>query len=255
MKTNTNMHGSFRLSIGAFGLAVLVGCGGGGGSASDNNPPPDGGSGGGAVAFDATAAQGRWTQADLTALVLPGASGAAEVWMVPQTPTHLFKVDIASTAKASGFKYPLSGTGAREALAGDAQLNATATPKTLSFANGSLSAYNLSQSDALAGGSALSDVAGNWTFTVSQGAVKFDATVSATGAFAASTVSDDCTYSGQLSTTTAATVYRITYQSVCQGNTASLSGVARWVSANNSLTILGVSSDAQTASLISMRRP
>jgi len=243
-----------KLALSAVACAFLVACGGGGGGGSATGgttpvtPAPT-------VAFDAAAAQGRWIQGDLTALVLPAQAGAAEVWMVNQTPTSLYKYEVASTGKLTGYKYPLTGSGVRENLSGDVTLTTSTTPKTLSFANSTLSVYTLSLSDALSGASSLADVAGNWTFTVNQGAVKFDATISATGAFAASTVSDDCTYAGQLSNTSAATVYKISYQSTCQGVVSSMSGVARWVSASNALAILAASADGQSGSLISMKKP
>lgn len=272
MNNLSNMLSQPKLLLGALLCSALIGCGGGGGGGSPaptpvpENPstptPPSGPTEPtppvtppATPAFDSSAAQGRWLQGDLTAFVLPGQSGASDVWMVSQTPTHLYKYEIASTAKVTGFKYPLTGTGVREAVTGDATLNKAVTPKTLGFANGTLSTFNLSQTDALTGNSALTDVAGNWTFTVAQGAVKFDATISPTGVFSASTVSDDCTYSGQLTSTTAASIFKITYQSACQGSTSSMSGIARWVAASNMLTILSVSTDGLSAGLISMQKP
>jgi hypothetical protein len=175
--------------------------------------------------------------------------------MVNQPTTHLYKFEIASTAKAAGFKYSLSSATAREAVAGDATLSASATPKTLAFANGNLSAFSLSQTDALTGGSVLGDISGNWFFTLAGGAVKMDATISAEGVFAAKTVSDDCSYSGQVSSTNAASVYKITYQSNCQGVVSNMSGIARWQSASKLLSILSVSNDGASASLIAMQKP
>ena len=240
----------------ALTAGVLVGCGGGGGGGSDTvtqtpSPIPSPGTG----AFNATAAQGRWAQGDVTAFVLTAQAGGTEVWMVNQPTTHLYKFEIASTAKAAGFKYSLSSATAREAVAGDATLNALATPKTLAFANGNLSAFSLSQTDALTGGSVLNDISGNWFFTLAGGAVKMDATISAEGIFAAKTVSDDCSYSGQLSSTSAASVYKITYQSTCQGLVSNMSGIARWQAANKLLSILSVSNDGVSASLIAMQKP
>jgi hypothetical protein len=258
MKNFSNLLGKPKLLAAALLCGALIGCGGGGGG---GDPAPNPASGGTpptpppTTAFDTPAAQGRWLQGDLTALVLQGQAGASDVWMVQQTPTHLYKYEIASTAKVTGFKYPLTGTGVREAVTGDATLNKAVTPKTLAFTNGTLSTFSLSQTDALSGNSALPDVAGNWTFTVAQGAVKFDATINATGVFSASTVSDDCTYSGQLTSTAASTIFKITYQSACQGSTSSMSGIARWVAASNMLTILSVSTDGLSAGLISMQKP
>lgn len=236
----------------ALTAGVLLGCGGGGGSSAPVTETPNSPEAG---VFNATAAQGRWAQGDVTAFVLTAQAGGAEVWMVNQPTTHLYKFEIASTAKATGFKYSLSSAAAREPVTGDATLNALATPKTLAFANGNLSAFSLSQTDALAGGSVLSDISGNWFFTLAGGAVKMDATISTEGAFAASTVSDDCSYSGQVSSTTAASVYKITYQSTCQGVVSNMSGIARWQSASKLLSILSVSNDGASASLIAMQKP
>lgn len=239
----------------ALTAGALVGCGGGGGSPAPVAelpkpvPSPE------VVAFNSTVAQGRWAQGDVTAFVLTAQSGAAEVWMVNQSNTNLYKFEIASTAKAAGFKYSLSSATAREAVAGDATLNASATPKTLAFANGNLSAFSLSQTDALSGGSVLGDISGNWFFTLAGGAVKMDATISSEGVFAAKTLSDDCSYAGQVSSTSAASVYKITYQSNCQGVVSNMSGIARWQSANKLLSILSVSNDGASASLIAMQKP
>jgi len=243
-------------ALAALSCGVLVGCGGGGGGTTDTGavkPPTD--TTPVVAPFNAASAQGRWTQADLTAFVLPAQAGAAEVWMVNQAASYLYKYEIASTAKASGFKYSLSGANPREAVSGDATLNASVTPKTLSFANGGLSAFNLTQADALTGNSVLSDISGNWSFTIAAGAVKMDATIGAQGAFAASTVSDDCSYTGQLSSTSAAAVFKITYQSNCQGVVSNLSGISRWQAANKLLNILAVSTDGASATLISMQKP
>ena len=255
MKNRINLGALKPYVLVALTAGVLVGCGGGGGSPAPIPETPNPSPSPETTAFNAAAAQGRWTQAEWTAFILPAQTGAAEVWMVNQAASSLYKLEIPSTSKATGFKYSLTSAGPREAVAGDAALNASASPKTLAFANGNLSAFSLSQTDALAGGSVLGDISGNWFFTLAGGAVKMDATISAEGAFAASTVSDDCSYSGQVSSTTAASVYKITYQSNCQGVVSNMSGIARWQSASKLLSILSVSNDGASASLIAMQKP
>lgn len=252
MKHMDKMSAYAKRAAGTAAATLLVACGGGGGGGAltDVGSPP---------VFDASAAQGRWAQGDLTAFVLPTSSGVANVWMVNGTLTQLFKYEIAGTGKLAGFNYPLSGSGVRETLSGDASLNASAIPKTLSFTNSVLSIYKLSQTDALAGASSLADVSGNWTFTVKQGAVKFDATITAnpgssSASFAASTVSEDCSYAGTLTATSVATLYDISFTNPCQGETQSYKGVVRWTSASNTLAVMGVTADGQKATFISMKR-
>jgi hypothetical protein len=220
---------------------LLTACGGGGDSGDSGTGTPTG--------FDTRTLQGRWATASgvtpgYTALVVPddGSSTTATAWVLAQDASRLVKVSATSTQSANGKSYDLAtpANAPTDITTGSYSANLTASPKSVSFTNVLGTSLTLSQSDTLSGIAAYADAAGTWK--ASAGAVDLTWTLTDTGTMTGSSTSG-CSYSGNTTTPTSITLYRVSFSETCSAATSSFTGIATLSADKTRLTVTATTTD------------
>ena len=258
-RTQTRTHAFTRtlpLLLATSVTVLLTACGGGGDS-PDPTPNP--------TNFDPSTLQGRWTTASgvtpgVTALVVPDSSTTATpattatAWVLAQDASRLVKVSATGTQSANGKSYDLAtpANPATDITTGSYTANLSASPKSISFSNVLGTSLTLTQSDTLSGIAATADAAGTWK--ASAGAIDITWTVTDTGTLSGSSTSG-CTYSGNTTTPTSITLYRISFTETCSGTTSSFSGIASLSTTKTQLTVTATTTgDAKGSALFFVKQ-
>ena len=238
--------------------ALLSACGGGGGSSPESTPeptPPPA-----STSLSAAQLQGRWLTSTgvtpaRTAIVLPGAQGSTEVWLLASDLSSVSRLQVSTSGidgvSAIGKRYSLpssiSNVGQSVSDSGTANLS----NNSLSLNSGALL---LTRSNALTTASSLADVVGNWSASVGGQTATLRLAVAANGALSGSG-STGCSYSGSLSARSDATAYNARLSEVCSSGTTAFAGIATYQSVQGStpaaLTMAMTTTDAaQTQALV-----
>ena len=261
---NTRTHPfahTLPLLLATSATVLLTACGGGG----DSSDP---GTGTGTTSFDPSTLQGRWTTASgvtpgVTALVVPDSSTTATpattatAWVLAQDASRLVKVSATGTQSANGKSYDLAtpatpANPATDITTGSYTTNLSASPKSISFTNVLGTSLTLTQSDTLSGIAAYADAAGTWK--ASAGAIDITWTLTDTGSVSGSSTSG-CSYSGNTTTPTSITLYRVSFTETCSGTTTSFSGVASLSTAKTQLTVTATTTgDARGSALFFIKQ-
>jgi hypothetical protein len=258
---NTRTHPfahTLPLLLATSATVLLTACGGGGDSGDTGIPSTP-------TSFDPSTLQGRWTTASgitpgVTALVVPDSSTTATpattatVWVLAQDASRLVKVSATGTQSANGKSYDLAtpANPATDITTGSYTTNLSASPKSISFTKVLGTSLTLTQSYTLSGIAATADAAGTWK--ASAGAIDITWTVTDTGSVSGNSTAG-CTYSGNTTTPTSITLYRISFTETCSGTTTSFSGIASLSTAKTQLTITATTTgDAKGSALFFVKQ-
>jgi hypothetical protein len=236
---------------------LLTACGGGGDSGDSGTGTPTTPTG-----FDTRTLQGRWATASgvtpgVTALVVPDDSSTATTataWVLAQDASRLVKVSATSTQSANGKSYDLAtpANAPTDITTGSYSANLSASPKSVSFTNVLGTSLTLSQSDTLSGIAAYADAAGTWK--ASAGAVDLTWTLTDTGTMTGSSTSG-CSYSGNTTTPTSITLYRVSFSETCSTATSSFTGIATLSADKTHLTVTATTTgDAKGSALFFVKQ-
>jgi hypothetical protein len=250
--------------------ALLSACGGGGGSSPESTPEPTPvptpESPATPSSLSAAQLQGRWLTSTgvtpaRTAIVLPGAEGSTEVWLLASDLSSVSRLQLSTRGidgvSASGKSYSLPSSASNVGQSVSDSGTANLSNNSLSLNSGALL---LTRSDALTTASSLADVVGNWSASVGGQTATLRLAVAANGALSGSG-STGCSYSGSLSARSDATAYDAGLSEVCSSGTTAFAGIATYRAGQGStpaaLTLAMTTTDAaQTQALVlGMRQP
>lgn len=239
--------------------AVLASaCGGGGGGDTGTTTPP--------TTLSAAALQGRWVTASgispaRTGVVVPGAAGATELWLLSADLLSLARLQITTSGSdavsASGKSYTLPSTSTNVGQAANYSGSASLANNTLSLNAGTL---QLIRSDALTAASSQAAIAGNWNASVGNQTVTLNWAIAADGKLSGPS-STGCSYSGTLAARSDASVYNASLTENCSSGSVSFAGIATYRAAQGNLpaalTLATTSTDGnQTQALVvSLAKP
>lgn len=266
---------ALALALSTAGLLAACGGGGGGGSSNGGGSNTGGGDTGGGTGgtggtggntggggsttpqpapFKASELQGRWSltgataDTSYTAIVLPGSSGTANVWLLSQSLSSLGILSVNDQAAVSGKVYPLGTAATPGAATGAVVADLSASLKTMTLSGLASQGLTLTQQDTLSQPASLADSAGSWTGSVGNGARTLSLSIAAdTGALSGASTTG-CTYTGSLSPLSTASAFTSTLSESCpDGSTTRFDGIATLNSTKNRLTLVGATPNQTSA--------
>lgn len=273
MKKDQRITALRALALALSMAGLLAACGGGGGGGSNAGGGSGGNTGGGSggtggnsggggsttpqpAPFKASDLQGRWslvgTTADnsYTAIVLPGSSGTANVWLLNQGLSSLSILSINDQAAVSGKVYTLGSAATPGTATGAVVADLSTNLKTMTLSGLASQGLTLNQQDTLAQPSVLTDAGGNWTGSVGNGTQTLSLAIAGGTGTLSGASTTGCTYSGRLAAMSTANAFTSTLSETCpNGSTSSFEGIATLNSAKNRLTIVGAT-QTQTNGLV-----
>lgn len=210
--------------------------------------------------------QGRWLTSTgvtpaRTAIVLPGAEGSTEVWLLASDLSSVSRLQLSTSgidgvsASGKSYRLPSSATNVGQSVSDSGTANLS--NNSLSLNSGALL---LTRSDALTTASNLADVVGNWSASVGGQTATLRLAVAANGVLSGSG-STGCSYSGSLSARGDATAYDARLSEVCSSGTTAFAGIATYRAVQGStpavLTLVMTTTDAAQAQalVLGMRQP
>jgi hypothetical protein len=216
------------------GAGLLVACGGG-------QAPP-------AASFAPSQLKGRWVSASvtpaMTALIVPGASGESNAWLLAHDASKLVKLVVRSDSSISGHSYALSQADANGlSVSGQITTALNASPASIGLTGINASALSLTRTDDLSSPAVQADIAGAWHATFGGKAVVLQWALDANGVLSGSSTTG-CSYTGNLTAIVSTAVYNAQFVENCSGTlTNDFRGIAVASSDKDALTLVAVKAD------------
>jgi len=192
----------------------------------------------------------------MTALLVPGANGESNAWLLAQDASQLVKLVVRSDSSISGGSYALSlGDAIGLNVSGQVTTALNASPASITLTGVNASALALTRTDGLNSPAVQADVTGSWRASMGINSVIIDWTLGANGVLSGSSTTG-CNFTGNVTVMASTTVYNAEFVENCPGSLPKdFRGIAVISSAKDALTLVAVTADESKGAAFFFYRP